>query len=275
LSANAEDEAKARLEVAQLYEEMGQGAKAVRYLIAAAEIYRDRGDQARMREVYQRVLAIEPNNAQATKDLGALQQAAIDAQARPSAGGTPPAAPPGVGARVPPSPTSGGPGAAATPPGAPPAGVQAGAAGAGPSGRRVMVPTPWVGRDPKFLAAVRAQVTGPPDKSIFPYNPLPRIDDRALQAKAEARREKEAQEARKNQTRVDSQFSSGESRFSFGGAKQQQPAGTFGQAASVPSTGSQPAAQAPAASRFAPAGDIKGGNRDLAEMIRKRMEGKG
>jgi hypothetical protein len=249
---------------------MGQGAKAVRYLIAAAEIYRDRGDQARMREVYQRVLAIEPNNAQATKDLGALQQAAIDAQARPSAGGGAPAPSP-AGAQ----PAARGPQPTPVAAGAPPAGAQSNQAGVGPGGRRVMVPTPWVGRDPKFLAAVRAQVTGPPDKMLFPFHPLPRIDDRALQAKAEARREKEAQEARKNQTRVDSQFSSGESRFSFGGAaQQQQPAGTFGQA-SGPAVPSQPAAQAPTGSRFAPAGDIKGGNRDLADMIRKRMEGKG
>lgn len=269
MSANAEDEAKARLEVAQLYEEMGQGAKAVRYLIAAAEIYRDRGDQTRMREVYQRVLAIEPNNAQAQKDLGALQQAAIDAQARPASGGAPPPAASQAGAQP------AGRGAQPTPvaAGAPAAPTQAVAGGAGPSGRRVMTPTPWVGRDPKFVTAVRAQVTGPPDKMLFPFHPLPRIDDRALQARAEARREKEAAEARKNQTRVDSQFSSGESRFSMGGAVQQQPAGTFGQA-SGPAAASQPAAQAPSGSRFAPAGDIKGGNRDLADMIRKRMEGK-
>lgn len=262
MSANAEDEAKARLEVAQLYEEMGQGAKAVRYLIAAAEIYRDRGDQARMREVYQRVIAIEPNNAQALKDLGALQQAAIDAQARPAAGA--PTAGGQAGGRPPSPPTAGAP-VPAQPP-------QPGGGGAG--GRKVMIPTPWVGRDPKFLAAVRAQVTGPPDKMAFPFNPLPRIDDRALQARAEARREKEALEARKNQTLIPSSFSSGESRFATGSSRE-QPSGTFGQAANVPAASANPpAAQTPGGSRFAPAGDIKGGNRDLADMIRKRMEGK-
>ncbi len=263
MSANAEDEAKARLEVAQLYEEMGQGAKAVRYLIAAAEIYRDRGDHARMRDVYQRVLAIEPANAQAQKDLGALQQAAIDSQARPGSGTQPPPAAGPQGAGRSPAPTPTAPGAPAT------------QAAGGASGRRVMIPTPWVGRDTRFLDAVRAQVTGPPDKMSFPFNPLPRIDDRALQARAEARREKEALEARKTQTRIESSFSSGESRFGSG-ASREQSSGTFGQAANAPAaSANQPAAPASGGSRFAPAGDIKGGNRDLADMIRKRMEGGG
>ena len=38
---SAEEEARARLEVAQLYVEMGQAPKAARYYLNAAEIYRD------------------------------------------------------------------------------------------------------------------------------------------------------------------------------------------------------------------------------------------
>ncbi len=71
---NAQEEIKARLEVAQLYEEMGQAPKAARYYLNAAEIALKSKLFDRGRELLHKVLQLEPENAQATTYLQKLDQ---------------------------------------------------------------------------------------------------------------------------------------------------------------------------------------------------------
>ena len=87
---SAQDEIKQRLEVAQLYEEMGQLPKATRYYIAAAEIALKGKLFDKGRELLHKALQLDPDNAQAKtyldkldKHLASLGVAAPKAQVAP------------------------------------------------------------------------------------------------------------------------------------------------------------------------------------------------
>ena len=71
---SAQDEIKQRLEVAQLYEEMGQLPKATRYYIAAAEIALKGKLFDKGRELLHKALQLDPDNAQAKTYLDKLDK---------------------------------------------------------------------------------------------------------------------------------------------------------------------------------------------------------
>jgi hypothetical protein len=272
VSASAEDEARARLEVAQLYEEMGQTDKAVRYLLSAAEILRSGGLVTRARELYQRILKLEPSNQAAQNAMNAI----LGAGAAPAAGAPAPGARPAQVA----GPNAGGPPPAGGTSGAPvpvapaptPAPVQAAARPDGQPG--VMVPTPLLYRDARMIAAVRGQINGPPDYALFPYDPLPRVDPAVLAARADARRKAEEAARQKANPRVASSFGGPGGGYTsnrtpvsegFAGAKSSGPSSKFGGGAAK-----GPAAPTPAAR--VTSGEIRGGNRDLADQIARRLK---
>ena len=294
MSGSPEDEAKARLEVAQLYEGMpGQAVKAARYYFAAAEIFRGAGLNTRAREIYQKVVQLEPSNTQAQAILQSLLQAAGGA-APAAAQPEPPQAPSsGLGSPRPVSPPRS-PGesqqSAVQPPrtsislgASVPSSQPAPAGETAPPRGHVMIPTPWIGREPRYVAAARGQLTAPPDRKILAYDPLPPVDPNKVAARAEARKQAQKELNRKSATRIESAF--GHSRSPFvaktdGGGATPSPAasGRFGGGPVAPTAPPAPrpaaAAEQPPASRFgAPSGEMRGGNRDLADAIRRKLQG--
>lgn len=253
---NTEEEAKARLEVAQLYVEMQQLPKAVRYFVAAAEIFRDAGNQARARELYQKVLEIEPDNAQVQQELAALGSGGAAAPPPPAATSamTGPSLQFGGG-------TQGAP-PAARPPAAAPAAPSAPAAQVG----QLLVPTPWIFPTREQQAAILSQVTTPPDPMAFPFTPLPKVDVRAVQAKQEEREREEEKVRMKDRTRVESAFGDRGSAFQAGGG--------FLNSATL-STGRKRSSSEDSGERKRRSGlgGTRGGNQDLADAIRKRLQG--
>lgn len=259
MSVNAEDEAKARLEVAQLYEEMGQIAKAVRYLLNAAEVYKEGGVHHRAREVYQKVLQLEPGNQQAQTELNSMLGVGAAAAPPETPRPAPVSSQPGQPAAA---PTASAPGMA------PP--------GAGPNG--LLVPTPWVGRDPRYAQAAKSQLTAAPDKFQFGWDPLPKVDSRKVAERTEARKKADEEAERKARPAVESAFGKREGGFTSGGGFMKT-ASTSGRAAAPPPAA---AAEPAAPGRFGAGGgagvgggDIRGGNRDLADLITKRLQDKG
>ncbi len=77
-----------------------------------------------------------------------------------------------------------------------------------------MIPTPWIGREPRYVAAARGQLTAPPDRKILAYDPLPPVDPNKVAARAEARKQAQKELNRKSATRIESAF--GHSRSPFG-----------------------------------------------------------
>jgi hypothetical protein len=261
VSASAEDEARARLEVAQLYEEMGQADKAVKYLLGAGEILRSGGLMTRAREIYQRILRLDPANPSALQALNSIL----------GAGGAAPGDPPAAGqaAQVAPPRTSSSSGE-----GALPAAVHAQAeVSAEITNSGLQVPTPLLYRDARLIAAVRSEVNQGPDHGLFPYDPLPKVDPAVLAARAEARKKAEDVARKKATPRVES---------AFGG-----PGGGYASPVNRPTSGGLSGAQTSGGSKFgaqrAPepqtsrftggSGEIRGGNRDLAEQIARRLKG--
>lgn len=241
---NAQEEIKARLEVAQLYEEMGQLPKAARYYLNAAEIALKSKLFDRGRELLHKVLQLDPGNAQATTYLQKLDQHLA------SLGHAPPAAPSSQTAGASPAAT---PSAAAQP---------RAAAGSG----QVTVPTPTLYLKSEQIAAILAQVSSAPNPKFFPYTPLPKIDPRAIEEKNKKMEAlKEAERARER-TAVESAFSSSGAGFTSG-------AGTSGFLNSVQRSGrrkKEEEADESAADKRRRRG---GGNQDLADSIRKRLQG--
>ncbi len=292
MSGSPEDEAKARLEVAQLYEGMpGQAVKAARYYFAAAEIFRGAGLNTRAREIYQKVVQLEPANAQAQALLQSMLQAAGGAAPAPQPQNTPAT---GLGAPrtvslprssgEPPASTGASAASAPTPrpvaAGSTPASSQPATSGAAPARGLVMIPTPWIGREPRYVAAARGQLTSPPDRKVLHYDPLPPVDPNKVAARAEMRKQAQKELNRKSATRIESAFGSVKSPFAgkseSGSAEGSAAASTrFGApAAEVKPEPAKAAPQKPS-SRFAPppSGEMRGGNRDLAEAIRKKLQG--
>lgn len=172
---NAQEEIKARLEVAQLYEEMGQTAKAVNYYIAAAEISLKAKLFDRGREFLQKVLQLDADNEKAKSYLQRLEQhlASVGGPASGSANA------PNAGAHA-----------------------EAPKRAAG----TLSVPTPALYLRNDQIGAILAQVTSAPNPKFFPFDPLPKIDQQALAEKAAALEAKREIERAKERTAVESAF---------------------------------------------------------------------
>lgn len=263
MSGNVEDEARARLDVAQLYEDMGQIPKAVRYYLEAAQIYKEGGVAVRHRELCNKILRLDPENAQAKAELGAAAAAAgiePPAAAAPAAGASD--APSGEGQPAARKPASG----SHLPPLQLPQ----------PQPGKVLVPTPWLFRDPRYVKEAKKQISTPLQRSRLPFDPLPQVDPQMVMIKQEARKKAEEEASRKANPRVGSAFSGDRpSAFTSGIAK---PAGGFGMASSAGASAASAAAAAPTPStpaRPAPLGGGRSGNQDLAEQIRRRLKERG
>jgi len=264
VSGNVEDEARARLDVAQLYEDMGQIPKAVRYYLEAAQIYKEGGVAVRHRELCNKILRLDPDNVQAKAELGAAAAAAgieLPAEAAPAP------APSGAASG------EGQPAAARKPASGnqlPPLQLPQ------PQPGKVLVPTPWLFRDPRYVKEAKKQVPTPVERSRLPFDPLPQVDPQMVMIKQEARKKAEEEAARKANPRVGSAFSGDRpSAFTSGIAK---PAGGFGMASSAGAAAANtnpgnPAPQAPP--RPAALGGGRSGNQDLADQIRRRLQERG
>jgi hypothetical protein len=185
MSNTPQDEIKARLEVAQLYEEMGQNAKAARYYLAAAEIalkgkFFDQG-----KGFLEKVLVLDPEEKQARNYLDRLN-AHLASQGGPGGGAAAPA-------REENRPSSGGAGG-------------------------VTIPTPSVYLRKDQITAILAQVASAPNPKFFPFNPLPKVDVKAIEAKARATEAKREEQRMRERTSVESAFGSGGSSFGGGGS---------------------------------------------------------
>lgn len=235
---NAEDEARARLEVAQLYVEMGQLPKAARYYLAAAEIYRDAGLAHKARELLLKVMEFEPGNVQAQEMIGSLA-------GTPGVGGAPsaPAQPAAAAAQAP-----------------------AVASGGGAGSGAVTSPTPCLFLRKDQQTAVMSQVTQAPDPAVFPFQPLPRVDARAMAKRQEERRKAEEAMKVKDRTRVESAFGGGPGGLTAGGGGLLAQAKRSGQGRRKNESAEE---EAP---KRGPRG-VRSGNTDLADAIRRKLQG--
>lgn len=258
---------------------MGQNAKAARYYLAAAEIYRDAGLPARTRELLNKVLELDPDNAQAQAELTAMGGGA---PAAPSA----PAAPPsrfgqtsGGGSSIFSDAGSGGSsrfGAGSAPSAAPgvprpqaapatpqPQAAPAPSAAPGPPTGQVMVPVPCVFLRRDQQAAIISQITSAPDPKVFPFDPLPKVDPQAMAEKQRLREEEEEARRLKERTAVESAFGSGPAFQTGGGGFLNQARPTSARSKSEDDSGGNK----PRSRRQ------RGGSLDFAESIRKKLQG--
>lgn len=222
-----QEEIKARLEVAQLYDEMGQQAKAARYYFAAAEIALRAKMYSQGKTLLEKTLALEPGDAQAKAYLDKL-----DAHLA----------------------SKGGAGVAT-------AKVENRADG----NQGLTVPTPALYLRKDQISAILAQVASAPNAKFFPYAPLPKFEQSAIEARAKVTEAKREGEREKNRTAVESSFGSGRSSFSSDSG------GILNRAGSRPrSRGEeQPEDDKGGRSRRASRAD----NQDLAQSIIRRMHG--
>ena len=232
---NPQDEIKARLEVAQLYDEMGQQAKAARYYLAAAEIALKSKLFDQGKGFLEKVLSLEPDNKEARSYLDRLNQHLAAHGMAPSG-----ASAAGGGKATGPDLSS--------------------------SGAGLLVPTPSVYLRKDQISAILSQVASAPNPKFFPYNPLPKVDERAIEQKsrmAEARRE---EQRAKERTAVESSFSKGPSAFAAGGT------GLFGNQGGGRRREKEKPPEKPAAAEEGRRGR-RGANMDLAESIRRKLQG--
>lgn len=234
---NPQDEIKARLEVAQLYEEMGQNPKAARYYQAAAEIALKARLFDQGKTFLEKVLTLEPESKEARAYLDRLNQHLA---------------------------SLGGGGGGAAPARAPQEENRA-------TGSGLTVPTPSVYLRKDQIAAILAQVASAPNPKFFPFSPLPRVDERAIEQKAKEAEAKREEQRAKERTAVESSFSSGPSPFASGSAAGAGITGMLGAAGPGRRREKDKSSEAPAEetrrSRRA------GANMDLAESIRRRLQG--
>ena len=225
---NAHEEIKARLEVAQLYDEMGQKPKAARYYLNGAEIALKAKLFDQGKTLLEKVLELDPENKEARSYLDRL-----NAHMASQGGGV-----------------------------APPTRVQN-----TPIGNGLTVPTPSVYLRKDQIAAILAQVASAPNPKFFPFNPLPQVDVKAIEAKAKVEESKREEQRAKERTSVESAFSRGPS--SFGATA---PSGFLNaQRASGRSREKKDTEAAP--EEKGRRGGGRGGNLDLAESIRRRLQG--
>lgn len=238
----AQEEIKARLEVAQLYEEMGQLPKAARYYLAAAEIALKGKLFDRGRELLHKVLELDADNGQAKSYLQRLDkhlESLGQAPRRPA--GQPVAAP-----------------------------AQA-VSGSG----QVTTPTPALYLKSEQISAILSQVSSAPNPKFFPYTPLPKIDVRAIEEKNKQLEATREEMRAKERTAVESAFGNRTAGFTSGNKTggfldQVQRSGrkrdkVKDESAETPKSGP--------AEEGRRRGGRRGGNIDLADAIRKRLQG--
>lgn len=234
---SAQDEIKQRLEVAQLYEEMGQLPKATRYYVAAAEMALKGKLYDQGRQLLNKVLELEPGNPQATTYLQKL-----DAHLA-SLGHAPPAA--------------------RTAPGTPPANAA--------SGGGLTNPTPALYLRSEQIAAILAQVSSAPNQKFFPYTPLPKIDMNAIAEKNKKLEAAREAERAKDRTAVESAFSNSGGGFTSGGSgflnQAQRGGGRRREREKEEAQAAAPEASDENRRRR------RGANQDLADSIRRRLQG--
>ncbi|MBS2036404.1 hypothetical protein JST97_15545 [bacterium] len=257
MSGNVEDEARARLDVAQLYEDMGQMPKAIRYYLEAAQIYREGGVPARHRELCNKILRLDPGNAQAQEELDQARAASgIDGPPEPAA----------------PAPAASAGGAAPVAPAAVPKPAPAGSLPPlqlpQPQAGKVLIPTPWLFRDPRYVLSAKKQLSTPLERSQLPFDPLPKVDPQMVMIKQEQRKKAEEEAERKRNPRRESAFADRDRPSVFTVNKPSAPP------AAATTTSVPAAAAAPPPATPAPGGG-RAGNLDLAEAIRRRMMEKG
>ena len=233
---SAQDEIKQRLEVAQLYEEMGQLPKATRYYIAAAETALKGKLFDRGRELLNKALDLDPDNAQAKTYLEKLDKhlASLGYAPKAAANTAAPARP---------------------------------AAAAGSGG--VTVPTPALYLRSEQVSAILSQVSSAPNQKFFPYTPLPKINMQAIEEKnrkLEATRE--AQRA-KERTAVESAFGNSRGGFTSGGTT----SGFLDQAQRSGRKREKVEDSVEEESTDSRRKRRRGANKDLADSIRKRLQG--
>lgn len=234
----AQEEIKARLEVAQLYEEMGQLPKAARYYLAAAEIALKAKLFDRGRELLEKVLQLEPDNSQAKTYLAKLDQHLASL------------------GQAPPQKSSG-----------PAASQPAAAAGSG----SVTIPTPSLYLRSEQISAILTQVSSAPNPKFFPYTSLPKVDPSAVQEKNRRMEAQREAERAKNRTAVESAFgnskgnSFGSSEMTGGFLDQVQRSGRSRKKDKEESSEDNSSREGRRRRRS--------GNLDLQESIRKRLQG--
>ncbi len=241
----AQDEIKARLEVAQLYEEMGQLPKAGRYYLAAAEIALKGKLFDRGRELLHKVLELDAENNQAKVYLQKLDkhlESLGQAPARPAPG----------------------------------QGVAQATAAAGSGG--VTVPVPSLYLRSEQISAILSQVSSAPNPKFFPYTPLPKIDAGAVEEKNKRVEAAKEAERAKDRTAVESAFGNRpregftQSGMTSGFLNQAQRSGS-GRRKNKKDDSVEEAAIAEDSKDSRRRGGGRGGNQDLAEAIRKRLRG--
>lgn len=233
---SAQDEIKQRLEVAQLYEEMGQLPKATRYYIAAAETALKGKLFDRGRELLNKALDLEPDNAQAKTYLEKLDRhlESLGVQVkRPGGASAGPARP---------------------------------AAAAGSGG--VTVPTPALYLRSEQVAAILSQVSSAPNPKFFPYDNLPKIDMAAIEEKnKKLEAQREAARARER-TAVESAFGNSQGSFS-----QASPSGFLSQAQRSGRRRDREDSVEEEDNSKEGRRRRRGANKGLADSIRKRLQG--
>ena len=230
----AQEEIKARLEVAQLYEEMGQLPKASRYYLAAAEIALKAKLFDHGRKLLNKVLELDPDNVQAKTYLQKLDQHLASlghAPSKPAAGAAP-------------------------------------AAPAASRGDGVTIPTPALYLRSEQISAILSQVSSAPNPKFFPFTPLPKVDAQAIEEKnKQIEAAKEAERA-KERTAVESAFGNRDTGFSTG-------AMTGGFLNQAQRSGRRKSKEASSEDNNASSSRKRrrGGNQDLADSIRRRLQG--
>ncbi len=245
------EEAQARLEVAQLYQEMGQIPKAVRYYLAAADIYKGMGNRDGALTILRKVLDLEPGNELAKskfKDLGGVLKKADS----PAQGGS---------SQQP----------AATRDDAKPRASQSHEDKKRRPIEGVYKPVPWLLTATEVLEKIRGEIKSPPDPVKLPFFPLPKIDPVALARRVAQLEAKKKREAEKQRTAVASAFDSSQSAPAItsagtGGFAVSKSKGSFGIAIAGRRRSSSSEGE-----RKKRRSAIRGGNQSLAEAIRKRL----
>lgn len=227
---NAQEEIKARLEVAQLYDEMGQKPKAARYYLNGAEIALKAKLFDQGKTLLEKVLELDPDNKEARSYLDRLNQ-----HLAAHGGG---AVAPSRAANV-------------------------------PKAQGLTVPTPSVYLRKDQITAILAQVASAPNAKFFPFDPLPQVDLKAIEKKAKLEEAKREEQRAKERTTVDSAFSSGPSPFARGG----KPSGFLEAQRGGGRSREREKSVENAPEERNRRGGGRSGNVDLAESIRRRLQG--
>ena len=236
----AQEEIKARLEVAQLYEEMGQLPKASRYFLAAAEIALKAKLFDHGRKLLNKVLELDPDNTQAKTYLQKLDKHLASLGHAPSA------------------PAGGAPASAAP---------SASAAG---GGGKLSIPTPALYLRSEQISAILSQVSSAPNPKFFPFDPLPKIDVSAIEEKNKRMEAIKEAERAKERTAVESAFGNRKGGFTTG-----EMTGGFLNQVQRSGSSRRKGKEKEASTEDAGSGRKRrrGGNQDLADSIRKRLQG--